>query len=94
MIHSSPWRTGMTLALTVLAGYTVCTVLFLLLPGPAMAFVVALFHGLDFRVLPYEASWSTTSFLYAAAVLGAWAFGTGALFSWLQAAFDGGSRRV
>ena len=46
-----PWRFGVVAALTVAAGYAVCTLVWFALMGPSMAFLNSLFHGLDFRTL-------------------------------------------
>jgi hypothetical protein len=76
-----PWRFGAAFALTVMAGYAVCTAIWLLFTEPSIAFVNALFHGLDFRRLHVGGTFAFSSWLFALAVLSAWAFLMGALFA-------------
>lgn len=83
----APWRFGAAFALTVIAGYTVCTVIWLLFTEPSIAFVNALFHGLDFRRLYAGGAFASRDWFFALAVLSGWAFLFGTLFaqvhSWL-----------
>lgn len=77
-------RTGKAFAITVVAGYALCTLVFWIWPEAAANFMNALFHGLDFRKLQGGPSlFSFGSFFYTIAVMAAWAFGFGALFGWL-----------
>lgn len=76
-----PWRFGATLALTVVIGYAVCTVVWVAFADPAIAFLNALFHGLDFRRLATGGGFSIGGAIYAAGVLAVWAFLIGALFA-------------
>lgn len=76
-----PWRFGAVTALTVMLGYLVCTVIWLLFSEPSIAFVNALFHGLDFRALYSGGAFDTGSWLGAVAVLSTWAFLMGVLFA-------------
>ena len=76
-----PWRVGATFALTVMVGYAVCTVIWVLFREPSMAFVNALFHGLDFRRLYVGGAFAVGGWIFAFAVLSAWAFLIGALFA-------------
>ena len=81
MTKRNPWRFGAALALTVLTGYTVCTVLWALFTEPSLVFMNALFHGLDFRVLHAGGAFAFGDWLLAALVLSTWAFLIGALFA-------------
>ena len=78
----SPLRLGATLSLTVAIGYAACAALWAIWNEPALDFLNALFHGLDFRRIalprsPYDA-WL---FVYPLLVMAAWAFFIGALFA-------------
>lgn len=77
-------RTGTAFAATVSIGYALCALVFSIWPEAAANFMNALFHGLDFRKLQSGATlFSFGSFLYALAVMAAWAFGLGTLFGWI-----------
>jgi hypothetical protein len=79
-----PWRFGAAFALTVGVGYTVCTAIWLLFTEPSIAFVNALFHGLDFRRLYAGGAFTFSGWVFALAVLSAWAFLIGALLAQLH----------
>ena len=86
MTLNASCRTGAAFAVTVVFGYSLCTLVFWALPESSVNFMNALFHGLDFRKLQAGTELFTFgSFVYAAAVLGGWAFMLGALFAWLAA---------
>jgi hypothetical protein len=76
-----PWRFGAALALTVVVGYAFCTMLWVAFTDPAIGFLNALFHGLDFRKLAVAGGFSFGTAIYAAVVLAVWAFLIGALFA-------------
>jgi len=78
----SPIRVGAALSLTVAIGYTLCAAAWAIWNEPALDFLNALFHGLDFRkiVLP-EADYGPWPFVYPLLVMSAWAFLIGALFA-------------
>lgn len=84
-----PWRFGAAFAVTVAVGYAVCTLLWMSFTGPAIAFLNALFHGLDFRPLATGAGFSLLAGLYATAVLTVWAFLIGALFAVIRNRLSG-----
>jgi len=96
MTSRNPARTGAAFAATVAVGYALCSLVFWAWPDAAANFMNALFHGLDFRKLQSGAAlFSFGSFLYAEAILAAWAFGLGTLFGWLAARFEApGTQRV
>ena len=76
--------TGVALAITVGIGYTACAIVFRAAPDAAMAFMNALFHGLDFRKLQSgPAVFDFSSFSLALFVAVAWAFVLGAVFGWI-----------
>jgi hypothetical protein len=77
----NPWRTGAALSTTIIVGYAICTVIFYVWPGAAMAFMNALFHGLDFGKLEPAAPWSVFSFVCTVLVMATWGFLMGALFA-------------
>lgn len=79
-----PFSTGIALAVTVGVFYALCTVLWVLAPGPFLGFMISLFHGMDFSgiVRPRPFAWS--GFLVALLLLGGWALLAGAFFAWLR----------
>lgn len=84
-----PLALGLTLALTIAIMYTACAVLWLIWREPALDFLNALFHGLDFRkLLAPGRGFGVGTFVYPLVVLSAWGFLTGALFgaigNWLR----------
>ena len=76
-----PWRFGAVTALTVMLGYLACTAIWLLFSEPSIAFMNALFHGLDFRPLYSNGAFDPGNWLGAVAVLSVWAFLMGVLFA-------------
>jgi hypothetical protein len=77
-----PWRIGVALAATVVVGYAVCALIFVIFPEASVNFLNALFHGLDFRKLQSAAEgFSFTGFGGVAIVMAAWAFVAGAIFA-------------
>lgn len=84
----TPCRMGLVLSLTVAISYTVCMLLVLLFPEPSMAFLNALFHGLDFNRLGVFQPFTWTMFLLPLVVLSVWGFLVGALFGWLKRCFQ------
>ena len=78
-------------ALTVGIGYSLCTLAFWLSPGASASFMTALFHGLDFSPLTKEGAFTAGSFIFALAVLMAWAFALATCFGLLFERL-GGSR--
>lgn len=79
-----PLRTGLALAITVALFYSLCTLVEILLPRQFMAFMNALFHGMNFQVLATSQPYSWTAYLYAMLVLSLWAFAMGTVFAWLH----------
>jgi hypothetical protein len=80
--HAVP--AGIALAVTVGIGYTACALAFRLWPDAAMAFMNALFHGLDFRRLQAgTAPFEFGRFFFALVVAVAWAFVLGFVFGWI-----------
>ena len=53
-------RTGIVFAITVGVFYALCTLVWVLAPGPFLAFMNNLFHGMDFSALvqPGPFAWS------------------------------------
>ncbi len=46
-----PFSTGIALAITVGVFYALCTLLWVLAPGPFLGFMNSLFHGMDFSAM-------------------------------------------
>lgn len=77
------FRTGITLAITVAVFYVLCTLVWVLAPGPFLGFMNSLFHGLDFTSLVQSTRFVWPAFIVALLVLSAWSFLAGVFFSWL-----------
>lgn len=76
-----PFALGLAFALTIAIMYTVCTVAWVMWQAPALDFLNAFFHGLDFRRLVETGSrFDFRTFLFPLAVLSLWDFITGVLF--------------
>ncbi|WP_256657381.1 DUF5676 family membrane protein [Pseudomonas sp. 2FE] len=71
---NGPWNTGLALALTLTLAisYTLCALLYALWPAQGIAFLNALFHGLDFGRLLTPQAYSATTFLGPLLVLSVW----------------------
>ena len=85
----SPWRTGTTLSVTVVITYTVCALVYALMPERGIDFLNALFHGLDFRKLGAPMPFTFLMFVYPLVVFVVWGFAVGALYAWLHRALHG-----
>lgn len=83
MTLSNPYKVGSALAITVAIGYALCTAVFWLFPEASANFMNALFHGLDFRPLKRDGTFTFASFVYGFAVLAVWAFLMGTIFAWV-----------
>ena len=93
MVTNSPWRTGVTLAATVAIMYTVCALIYALMPERTIDFLNALFHGLDFRKLGAPMPFTFLMFVYPLVVFVVWGFAVGALYAWLRQALHAGRGR-
>lgn len=77
-------HTGLSLAVTVAVSYTICALLYRLWPEQGVAFLNALFHGLDFGRLKTPVPFGLADFLFPLAVLVVWGFVTGMVYSWVS----------
>jgi hypothetical protein len=79
-----PFGTGIAFAITVGVFYALCTLAWVLAPGPFLGFMNSLFHGMDFSgmVQPRPFAWS--GFLVALLLLSGWALLAGTFFAWLR----------
>ena len=68
-------RTGLALAITVGSFYALCTLAWVLAPGPFLGFMNSLFHGMDFSSMVRPRPFAWPSFLVALLA--------GAFFAWL-----------
>jgi len=89
MATKTPWRTGVTLAVTLAISYTVCAIAYALMPERGIDFLNALFHGLDFRKLGTPMPFTFLMFVYPLVVFVVWGFAVGTLFTWLHNALHG-----
>ena len=80
----NPFRTGLTLSLTVALFYALCTLAWALAPGPFLGLMNNLFHGLDFSSLVQARPFALGGFVVVLLVLSAWAWLAGAFFAWLS----------
>jgi hypothetical protein len=78
------FSTGLALAVTVAIFYGLCTLLWVVAPGPFLGFMNSLFHGMDFTSLLTTAPFSWGGFVEALLVMSIWAFLAGAFFGWLR----------
>ena len=93
-MKTNPWRAGVTLALTVTITYTVCAVLYALFPERGIAFLIALFHGIDFNKLGPPLPFTFQMFVYPLFVFAVWGFLVGALYAQLNNLFHDGDERT
>lgn len=89
MTSKAPVTLAAAFALTVGIGYSLCTLAFWVSPEATSSFMMALFHGLDFAPLAKQGAFTLGSFIFALAVLMAWAFAFAACFGLLLERFDG-----
>jgi hypothetical protein len=76
--------TGIALSVTVALFYALCTLVWLVAPGPFVGFMNSLFHGLDFKPLLTSAPFSWGGFGEALLVMSLWALLAGTFFGWLR----------
>ncbi|WGV20711.1 DUF5676 family membrane protein [Pseudomonas putida] len=88
---NAPWKIGISLALTMAISYTVCALLYALWPAQGIAFLNALFHGLDFGRLQAPKDYDVTTFVGPLLVLTVWGAIVGTLFAWLSGKLHGKS---
>ena len=79
-----PFGTGVALSVTVGAFYILCTLIWVLLPGPSVRFMNGLFHGMDFSSLVQPRPFAWMGFVVALLVLSGWALLAGTFFAWLR----------
>jgi len=80
-------RTGIVFAITVGVFYALCTLVWVLAPGPFLAFMNNLFHGMDFSALVQPGPFAWSGFLSALLILSGWALAAGTFFAWLSRCF-------
>ena len=80
----SPLRTGLTLAITLGLFYALCTLVWVLAPGPFLGFMNNLFHGMDFTRLVRPRLFAMSGFVMALITLSVWALLAGMFFGWLS----------
>lgn len=86
----SPFALGLAFAFTIAIMYTICAMAWMIWREPALDFLNALFHGLDFRKLQIPQSrFSFATFVYPLLVMSAWGFVTGTLFGTIVNRFKG-----
>lgn len=81
---SEALRTGIAVSATVAAIYALCTVAWVLAPGPFMTFMNSLFHGMSFNALLKPGTFSLLGFIGALLVLAIWSFLAGTFYGWLR----------
>jgi hypothetical protein len=80
----TPIRTGIAFAITVGVFYALCTLIWALAPGPFLAFMNNLFHGMDFSALVQPGPFAWSGFVTALLILSGWALAAGMFFAWLS----------
>lgn len=76
-----PLQTGLALSVTVALFYSLCALVQDLWPAQFIAFMNALFHGIDFRTLQVVAPHPWRDYVYALLVITLWAFVVGSFFA-------------
>ena len=79
----APLRTGLALAITVGVFYALCTLVWVLTPGPFLSFMNNLFHGMDFSGMVQPRPFAWPGFVVALFVLSMWSLLAGVFFAWL-----------
>ena len=75
-----PFALGLAFALTIAIMYTACALAWVIWQEPALDFLNALFHGLDFRRIQLPGSrFSFVNFVMPLLIMSAWGFITGTL---------------
>ena len=77
-------RTGVAFAVTVAVFYALCTLVWLVAPGPFLGFMNNLFHGMDFTPILEDVAFSWGGFIGALLVMTVWSFLAGTFFEWLR----------
>ena len=72
------------MAVTVGVFYALCTLLWVLAPGPFLGFMSSLFHGMDFSGMVQPRPFASSGFLVALLLLSGWALLAGTFFAWLR----------
>lgn len=82
-METTSLRTGIAFAATTALFYSLCTVVWVLVPDSFLSFMNKLFHGMDFSTMATPQAFTFSGFLIALIVLSIWALGAGMFFSWL-----------
>lgn len=88
MSATNPVTTGLTLSITLIATYAVCTALHALYPEPGIPFVDGVFHSFDLNKSGTSESLTFMIFLYRLSVLAIVGFAVGTTFAWIQRAIS------
>ena len=80
-------RTGIAFAITVGVFYALCTLVWVLAPGPFLIFINDLFHGTDFSSLVQPEPFAWSGFVSALLIRGGWALAAGTFFAWFSRCF-------
>ena len=79
-----PFSTGIALAVTVGVFYALCTLAWVLAPGPFLGFTNSLFHDMDFSTMVQPRPFAWSGFLVVLLLLSGWALLAGTFFAWLR----------
>lgn len=79
-----PLQTGITMSLTLIVFYSLCTLIAVVLPEPFTGFMSALFHGMDINKLATTQPYTWASFFYALVLFAVWGLGIGSFFAWIH----------
>ena len=80
----SPLRTGIAFGITVGVFYILCTLAWVMAPGPFLSFMNSLFHGMDFSRMARSGPFVWEGFLIALFLLSGWAVLAAAFYAWLH----------
>ena len=84
MTKLNPWTFGAVLSITIVISYLLCALFWYSFNGPAIEFMNALFHGVDFRKIYTATPFSPGAFVYVLVVLAVWSFVVGAIYATLR----------
>jgi 2TM family of unknown function (DUF5676) len=77
-------NTGIALAVTVGVFCTLCTLAWVIAPGPFLYFMNSLFHGFDFAGMVQPRPFALLGWIAALLVLCIWGLLMGTFFGWLR----------
>jgi hypothetical protein len=81
MTRLNPWVFGVVVAITVVIGYTLCTLFWFALTEQSIGFLNTLFHGMDFHKIYAATDFSLVGYLSVVAVFTVWGYVIGVVYA-------------